>query len=59
MHGLGRCNLHDYSNKCLHFTLNDSNESLNHDKIAARIKIMWEEQFVDPPIDYITSENAL
>ena len=23
MHRLGRCNLHDYSNKCLHFTLNE------------------------------------
>ena len=33
MHRLGRCNLHDYSNKCLHFTLNDSNESLNHDNL--------------------------
>ena len=26
---------------------------------GARIKIMWKEQHVDPPIDYITSVNAL
>ena len=23
-----------------------------------RIKIMWEEQLVDPPVDYITSANV-
>ena len=26
---------------------------------GTRIKIIWEEQLVDPPIDYITSVNAL
>ena len=26
--------------------------------IGARIKIMWEEQLADPPIDYITSVNV-
>ena len=26
---------------------------------GARIKIMWEEQLVNPPIDYITSVNGL
>ena len=25
------------------------------DMFGARIKIMWEEQLVDPPIDYITN----
>ena len=25
---------------------------------GARIKIVWEEQLVDPPIDYITSLNV-
>ena len=27
--------------------------------VGPRIKIMWEEKLVDPPIDYITSVNAL
>ena len=26
---------------------------------GARIKIIWEEHLVDPPIDYITSVNVL
>ena len=34
MHSLGKYKLHAYSNKCLHFTLNDSNESLNHDDLS-------------------------
>ena len=25
---------------------------------GARIKIMWEEQLVDPPVDYITPVNV-
>ena len=27
--------------------------------LAPLIKIVWEEQLVDPPIDYITSVNAV
>ena len=26
--------------------------------VGARIKIMWEEQLVDPPIDYVKSVNV-
>ena len=29
------------------------------DTLGARMNIMWEEQLVDPPTDYITSVNAL
>ena len=28
------------------------------DILGPRMKIMWEEQLVDPPIDYITSVNV-
>ena len=29
------------------------------DTLGARMNIMWEEQLVDPPTDYITSVNAM
>ena len=34
-------------------TENGANEN-NRTKLGARMKIMWEAQLVDPPIDYIT-----
>ena len=40
---------------------NECEKSLCEDKrnmFGARIKIMWEKQIVDPPIDYITSVNV-
>ena len=47
----------------LKMTLNGMSSSLLHkykhrNTFVARIKIMWEEQLANPPIDYATSVNV-